>query len=353
MRFRLLAVLVVFLLPAPAVSHKEPDFDTTAPYVLLSLDYRNMGKQLQDAFAGGYTVMFNSGWDLMLRKAEATEARHEYVFYWAPKAQNLQQALNEAAAKGYRLPPGVFFHSGGKVLLMELQKDPELSSPHEYLVLEAQSSTLQREVCNASGQGFRFVDSRGNTVIMEKSLGKTEEPQASGTGQPESAGSCRYLVLGARRGSTIQKELDDGAARGYRVVAGSATYGGSESLYLSQEMVFVMEKAPAGTSIYQPLYVEALSAGELEGKLRLAAALGFRAIGRTFALQGDSIPCVVMEKGAEPSPYYEYSVVASLWKKSTVRKKVTQAVQQGFYPVGMDFQTESMVLLERPRRNSP
>jgi hypothetical protein len=353
MRFRLLAVLVVFLLPAHAVGGKEPDFDTTAPYVLLSLDYRKMAKQLQEAVASGYTVMFSSGFDLMLGKAEPTEARHEYAFYWAPKAQNLQQALNEAAAKGHRLPPGVFLPLGAKAILMELHKDGELSSPHEYLILKAQSSTLQGEVCNASGQGFRFVYSNGNTVIMEKSPGKTEEPQALSGGQPESPGSCRYLVLGARRGSTIQKELDDGAARGYRVVAGSVTYGSSTGAYLSQEMVFVMEKAPAGTSIDQPLYVEALSAGELEEKLRRAAALGFRAIGRTFALQGGSIPCVVMEKGTEPSAYYEYSVVASLWKKSTVRKKVTQAVQQGFCPVGMDFQTESMVLLEKPRRNSP
>jgi hypothetical protein len=107
--------------------------------------------------------------------------------------------------------------------------------------------------------------------------------------KPNAAG--RYLILDTLRESTMQKELKEAAAAGFRVVTGAA---GHDALLL--------EKDPAGTK-HEYLFSHSLIHAADKGKLR-----GYRVLTNTFGTGYGSLGAV-LEKLAEGEPQSEYHIV--------------------------------------------
>jgi hypothetical protein len=79
------------------------------------------------------------------------------------------------AADGYRLIPSTMIAKAGMIsmeIVMILEKPPVVSKQYEYKLLATTlTSTLQKEVTEAQGEGFRIVGmvSRGeHMVVMER-----------------------------------------------------------------------------------------------------------------------------------------------------------------------------------------
>ncbi|MBI4164747.1 MAG: hypothetical protein HY508_03315, partial [Acidobacteria bacterium] len=112
----------------------------------------------------------------------------------------------------------------------------------------------------------------------------------------------RYLVLGTIRTSTMQKELRQVAAAGYRVLAGWLR---------DDELVMLLEKVTAPPNTYEYLLLATLRSSTMQKEVREAGARGFRLLPHimlhytTEAEDGGEM-VLVMEKAPASSNRYDY-----------------------------------------------
>ncbi|MGE5358534.1 MAG: hypothetical protein ACM3NQ_05905 [Bacteroidales bacterium] len=102
----------------------------------------------------------------------------------------------------------------------------------------------------------------------------------------------RYLVLATLRVSTLQNELRQASAAGYRVVAAWST----------NELVLLLEKTAAPPATYEYLVVDTMRYSTLEKDVKYAAARGYRVVPGT--LIGEKT--LIMEKAPGSSARYDY-----------------------------------------------
>ncbi len=84
----------------------------------------------------------------------------------------------------------------------------------------------------------------------------------------------RYLLLATKKTSTMQKELDEASAAGYRIVSGSPTSG--------SEMAVILEKVATPPDNYQYMLLATSKTSTMQKELQEAAAEGFRLLPSTM-----------------------------------------------------------------------
>lgn len=144
----------------------------------------------------------------------------------------LNDEVNALAAQGYRIVDGI----GGNELVYVLAKSTD-TSPAEYRLLSTtKSTTLERELNAAAAEGFRFVPSSlaalsggGSLLRMRPSNETVAIVQRTAAADP-----IVYKAIGARRVTTLEKELSQAAAEGFAAVAAIAGF---------EEMVVVLERS--------------------------------------------------------------------------------------------------------------
>src|SRR5262245_45485184 len=94
-----------------------------------------------------------------------------------------------------------------------------------------------------------------------------------------------YLLLATGRTSTMQQELDQAAAQGYRVALGSRAAGG--------EIGILLEKGKVD-QLYRYRLLATSRTSTMQKELSLAAAEGFRILPRTLMGGGEII--VILER---------------------------------------------------------
>lgn len=156
--------------------------------------------------------------------------------------------------------------------------------------------------------------------------------------------SLRFLLLATKKTSTMQKELNEAAAAGYRVMVGSPTSG--------KEMAVILEKVAMPPDTYQYLLLATTRTSTMQKELNEAAAQGFRLLPRTMIAKqeafGDNVEIVVLlEKPPGPPKRYQYLLLATTLT-GTLQKEMSQALAAGYEVAGMVSRGEHMVILERP-----
>jgi hypothetical protein len=152
----------------------------------------------------------------------------------------------------------------------------------------------------------------------------------------------QYKLLATRRTSTMQKEIDEISAQGYRILVGSPTSGTEMAVFLSRE----------GTTESQFKYklLATTRTGTMNKELNDAAAGGYRLIPSTMIAKAGMLfgPEIVMilERPPVVMKQYEYKLLATTLT-STLQKEVTEAQQAGYKIVGMVSRGEHMVVMER------
>ena len=157
-------------------------------------------------------------------------------------------------------------------------------------------------------------------------------------------------MLATQRTSTMQKELDKAASDGYRLLAGSPTSG-------SEIMMLVGKVAQPKTYEYKLLATNRLST--MQKELNQASAKGFRLLPQTVvgkrgtsggwalklvvptggaALAPDET-VAVMEKATGSGKRYQYLVLDTT-RTSTMQKEISQAVRDGYGVVAMSGSPE-------------
>ena len=144
----------------------------------------------------------------------------------------------------------------------------------------------------------------------------------------------RYLLLATERTATMQQEINDAAARGFRVVAASPKE--------SSEIVVLLEQTQ---DKYEYLLVATTRTGTLQREISDAAGAGYHIDPRAVTGKGDEV-VVLMEKGVEGPANVQYRVLATE-RTGTLQKEITEASANGYTLTALAGRGEYVAILER------
>ena len=144
---------------------------------------------------------------------------------------------------------------------------------------------------------------------------------------PAFAQKRTYKVLATNKTSTMERELRDAGAQGFRFVdvMGGDTEGGG------QEVVVVMERRDGDATKYEYRLLATSRTSTLEKEMQDAAATGFNVVGQTVfnSTFGGAESSAILEKGVSTADRYEYRLIATS-RTSTLEKELQQAADQGY-----------------------
>ncbi len=119
----------------------------------------------------------------------------------------------------------------------QLQLDPK---QRFYFLKTNKTSTMQEELEHAAGMGFRIISGAPGGDAMAVLLERVAQP-------PE---VFSYKLLATSKTSTMEKEMNEVATQGYRILP-SAVMAKKMMFLDSWEIVLVMERSPKTEQIYQ------------------------------------------------------------------------------------------------------
>ena len=158
----------------------------------------------------------------------------------------------------------------------------------------------------------------------------------------------RFVLLATKKTSTMQQELNEASASGYRIMTGSPTS--------QKEMAVILERVGTPPNNYEYLLLATTKTSTMQQELSEAASQGFRLMPSTMISKSGAFApseiVVVLEKVPGTSPKYDYLLLATT-RTSTLQKEISQAIDEGYEVVGMVSRGEHMVILERPAMGTP
>ena len=160
---------------------------------------------------------------------------------------------------------------------------------------------------------------------------------ASCFGRPGGDGrsSCEYKLLATNKTSTMQKEMNEAAGAGFRfagVMGGETAFGGSEVV-----VIMSRDQPTKGDSRFQYRLLATSKTSTMQRELQQAADAGFEYKGQTVfpSTFGGKEVVVILERDPEPRNIrYEYKLLATS-KTSTMQKELNEVGAGGFEFVGV------------------
>jgi hypothetical protein len=148
--------------------------------------------------------------------------RGEYRFLATNDANQLERELNEAAREGFRLRfvSDTFANSKIGVLMLRSGSAPDKAAQpqFEYKVLGARKvSTLRKELEEATAQGYELRGLTANASIFMFTVSETIAVLERPAGQTKPKYEYRFLT--ANREATMQQALDAAVSEGFHPVA--------------------------------------------------------------------------------------------------------------------------------------
>jgi hypothetical protein len=166
-----------------------------------------------------------------------------------------------------------------------------------------------------------------------------------------------YKLLATNRTATMEKEMNDAAAEGYRfleVISGETFFGGSEALVV---MIRPTEDFSRGRFSYRLLATTKTST--MQKELQAAGDAGYEHCGQSvFKKTFGTEVMVILERDNKVKPrLWEYKLLATR-KTSTMQKEVMEAAAEGYQFVGFSTGStffggsEVVTIMRRPREQA-
>jgi hypothetical protein len=150
-----------------------------------------------------------------------------------------------------------------------------------------------------------------------------------------------YHVLATNKTSTMEKELNQAAAIGYRfsyVMGGETAFGG-------HEVVTIMTRTGSAQPHYEYKLLATSKTSTMQKELQQASDAGYEYRGQTVfesTFGGKEVSCIMeRDLNQRQSAAYKYLLVATS-KTSTMDKELKQAGEQGYEAVGMTIGKTAM-----------
>jgi hypothetical protein len=160
----------------------------------------------------------------------------DYRIIAASRTSTMEKELNQAAGSGFRFVTimGGDTAVGGKESVAIVARSGRLAPRYQYRLLATKrTSTMQKELAEASEAGYEF---RAHTVF-DTTFGGNEVVAILEKDTEARSGGFVYRLLATNRTSTMEKELKDVGAQGYEVVGmtvGQTAIGGRELVTITR-----------------------------------------------------------------------------------------------------------------------
>lgn len=150
-----------------------------------------------------------------------------------------------------------------------------------------------------------------------------------------------YLVLSTKKLSTMEKELDEAAAKGFRVLYGAPTQ--------QFDMALFLKRNDANETPYNYKIMATIRLKTMEKELNEFAAQGYRLLPRTLVFKQGFLTAemvMLMERAPNSGKAYEYKLV-NAGKETKLHTKIDASIADGFAPVTMITIGEHIVVMEK------
>ncbi len=151
-----------------------------------------------------------------------------------------------------------------------------------------------------------------------------------------------YKLLATKRTSTMENEINEMAADGYRF---AGTMGGDMQ---GGEIISVMARVPLvdGKGRYRYKLLATGRTSTMQRELQEMSDLGYEYLGETA--RNEIIVIMELDLADKNRTRYEYKLLATS-RTSTMQKELNDAVAQGFQFLSVLRRAEVISLLRRPR----
>ena len=173
----------------------------------------------------------------VLASDAAAQGAVDYRVMATNKTSTMQKELNEAADAGYRFGAvmGGETSFGGSEVVVIMQKVPGASRFEYRLLATNKTSTMQKELQEASDGGFRYV----GQSVFKSMFGGSEVACILERDIADTAGAERYeyKLVATKKTSTMQKELQEIGEQGFEVIGmtvGQTAIGGNELVSITR-----------------------------------------------------------------------------------------------------------------------
>ena len=149
---------------------------------------------------------------------------------------------------------------------------------------------------------------------------------------PVFAQGVEYKVLATSKTSTMEKEMNEAGAMGFKYVA----VMGGETAVGGQEVVVVMQKGGKTEGRYRYKLLATSRTGTMQKEMTDAAMDGYDYVGQTVfeSLFGGEEVVSIVERGAAPESPYVYKLIATS-RTSTLERELAQVGRDGYEALGM------------------
>ncbi len=191
------------------------------------------------AFCLAIATILNAG--TMTSKAQdpaLAKTEYEYRLLATNKTSTMQKEMNQASDAGYRFAEvmggATSFGGSEVVVIMTKNTDIEGKGRYEYkLLATSKTSTMQKEIQQAGDAGFEY---RGQSVFSSTFGGKEVVVilERDRTATPV---LYEYKLLATKRTSTMQKELSEAGREGFALVGltvAETAFGGNEVVCITR-----------------------------------------------------------------------------------------------------------------------
>ena len=168
---------------------------------------------------------------------------------------------------------------------------------------------------------------------------------------PAAAQNVEYRVLATTKTSSMEKEMNDAGAEGFRFIAvmGGETAGGNE-------VVVLMQRGGDVEGKYRYKLLATNRTGTMQKEMNDVAADGYDYVGQTMfetVFGGDEVVAIV-ERGALPESRYVYKLIATS-RTSTLQKELAQLGREGYQALNLTLGKttlggDELVVIARKRR---
>jgi hypothetical protein len=155
-----------------------------------------------------------------------------------------------------------------------------------------------------------------------------------------------YVVLSTKRIQTMEKELSEITAKGFRVLYGAPTLSFDMAILLRR--VQASEQAPYSYKVLATSRIKTM-----EKELNEAAKQGYQLLPRTIIFKQGLLTAelvMLMEREPKSDKSYEYKLITA-GKETKLHKKIEEAGIQGFSPMTMITLGEHVIVMEKETKN--
>ncbi len=169
--------------------------------------------------------------------ATLAAAGYDYKVLATTRTSTMEKEMNEAAAAGYAFADvmGGETAFGGKEVVVVMMKDIAASASEKRsyrLLATSRTSTMEKEMQQLGDEGFEY---RGQTVFQSGIAGREVAVIME---RVPGAKKIEYKLLATSRTSTMQKELQQAGAAGFRVVGMTV----AKTAFAGSEVVSILRK---------------------------------------------------------------------------------------------------------------